>query len=381
MIQENRVFYILLPIAFVACGFLLSVGSTIFLWIICAFFLFSIINPWMVKLTRKGLSPILSALLLVIVASVLLVGMGFLFYRSSASLISQVSNYKTAISHFYQKMTGGMTEWVHSFSRAPNAPAANSAGNAVQAATSTSDPAASIPKSLGDGVLSGISSVFNILTFMALTPLLTFFMIAEQELFGMMFGQIVKNEAQAKKMSTSISAIVNAYFLGNFILIFVSFPVFTLVFWAVGVKSYVSLGLISGIFNLVPFLGFILAAILPVLDLMMNGGNLGEIAILIGACFLTHFSVANIITPKVLGAKVDLNATVSTISLIAWGHLWGPLGLLVAIPLTAILKVFCQNSNLSVFQNCAALMSENPRSLHLQSLKNISDRFQKKSGS
>ncbi len=171
---------------------------------------------------------------------------------------------------------------------------------------------------------------------------------------------------------------INSYFLGNFALIFVSFPVFGVVFWLVGVKSYVSLGLIAAIFNLVPFLGFILASVLPILDLLTSGGHLPGVFILLGCCFFTHFLVANVITPKILGAKVDLNATVSTIALIAWGHLWGAMGLLLAIPITAILKIFFQHSNLAFFQHCAALMSENPKSLHLQSLKFISNRLQKK---
>ncbi|MBC7397076.1 MAG: AI-2E family transporter [Bdellovibrionales bacterium] len=381
MNTDNRLFYTLLPIALVAIGYLLEVGSPIFLWIICAFFLFAIIDPWMNGLTKRGVTPIISALLLVIVTSTLLFGLGFLFYRSSATLINQLGDYRSAISQFYQKMTLGMHQWVHSFSSAPpgaNPHAGAAAANAVQAATNVSDPAASIPNKLGEGVVSGIGSVLNVLTFITLTPLLTFFMIAEKEQFGMMFAQILKNEEKAKKMRQSIGGVINAYFLGNLALIFVSLPVFVLVFWLVGVKAYVSLGLISAICNLVPFLGFILAALLPALDLIMNGGHLGGVLILLGACFFTHFAVANVLTPKLLGSKVDLNATASTIALIAWGHLWGPFGLLLAIPVTAILKIFCQNSDLPVFQHCAALMSENPKSLHLRSLKFISHRIQKK---
>lgn len=379
MNSENRSFYALLPIAFVALGYLLSVGSTLFLWIICAYFLFAIIDPWMSGLTKRGVSPVLSALILVVFTSTVLFGLGLLFYRSTAELVNQIGNYKTAISHFYLKATGGVTDWIHNFSQGGGTPAETPAADAVQAATSVSDPAASIPKSLGDGVLSGIGSVLNTLTFVTLTPLLTFFMIAEQEQFGMMLKQILKSEEKAIKITTSVNDVIKAYFLGNFALIFVSLPLFVFTFWLLGVKSFLSLGLISAIFNLVPFLGFILAAILPTLDLLMNGDHWSGVFILIGACFFTHFTVANVITPKVLGSKVDLNATVSTIALITWGHLWGAMGLLVAIPVTAILKIFCQHSSLVIFQNIAALMSENPKSLHLQSMKFIATRFHKKS--
>ena len=64
-------------------------------------------------------------------------------------------------------------------------------------------------------------------------------------------------------------------------------------------------------------------------------------------------------TPKVLGSKVDINATTSTIALIAWGELWGGLGLILAIPVTAAIKILFEYSSSEWLRWFAALMSEN----------------------
>jgi len=64
------------------------------------------------------------------------------------------------------------------------------------------------------------------------------------------------------------------------------------------------------------------------------------------------------VTPKLLGSQVNINATTSTIALVAWGELWGGFGLILAIPLTAVIKILFEHSNYFWLQWIAGLMSE-----------------------
>ena len=56
-----------------------------------------------------------------------------------------------------------------------------------------------------------------------------------------------------------------------------------------------------------------------------------------------HLVAMNLLYPKVVGARVHLNPLVVTIALMFWGTLWGAIGLLVAIPITAAIKAVCDN--------------------------------------
>jgi predicted PurR-regulated permease PerM len=70
-----------------------------------------------------------------------------------------------------------------------------------------------------------------------------------------------------------------------------------------------------------------------------------------------HFVIANFVTPKILGSRVDINAATSTIALLVWGELWGGLGLLLAIPLTSLIKILLENSGSEWLHWFASLMS------------------------
>jgi predicted PurR-regulated permease PerM len=56
-----------------------------------------------------------------------------------------------------------------------------------------------------------------------------------------------------------------------------------------------------------------------------------------------HLIAMNLLYPKVVGSRVHLNPLVVTIALMFWGTLWGGIGLLLAIPITAAVKAVCDN--------------------------------------
>jgi predicted PurR-regulated permease PerM len=433
-LNGKRIFYAILPIAIFTLFYGFNLGSTFVLWLISAFFLFALIDPLMQKLQGKGINPIFLAIALVLGSTAILSGLGFLLYKTSSGLITQLMFYKKAIFKVYENASNNLNHFNHQLSQPQDlhqaansvassaqdtAHAVNQAASPAQAAaspvaeaaqtanqasgtqhvasalqngakavasganalpnnsTEASSPSVSTSE-VGKGVINGLNSVFSVLSFMVLTPLLTFFMVAERDQFGMVASQVLEKPETGKVIWKQITDAITAYFVGNVVLILVSFPVFVLAFALLHVKSFLSLGLLSAIMNLIPFLGFILAAILPTLDLLLNGGHIGGALGLVGVCFITHFTVANVITPKLLGAKLDLNATFSTIALIGWGELWGPMGLLLAIPVTALIKIAFQHSGVPAFQTMASLMSEDPKSLQKRGMDLVSDRLRLK---
>jgi predicted PurR-regulated permease PerM len=105
-----------------------------------------------------------------------------------------------------------------------------------------------------------------------------------------------------------------------------------------GIDYAVLLGLMGAMLNLIPYIGSIIATILPAIVSLTTKPPV-YILFIIGLYIFVQLVDNNFIVPKIVASKVEINALVSIIIVIIGGALWGIPGMFLAIPLTAILKV------------------------------------------
>ena len=117
-------------------------------------------------------------------------------------------------------------------------------------------------------------------------------------------------------------------------------------------------GLIGFLFNYVPNVGSILASIVPVLITLVHYGGVRAAAVAAGYLAI-NLVLGNVIEPKLMGRRFGLSTLVVILSLIFWGWLWGPFGMLLAVPLTVIVKIALSNSE--ELQWAAVLLGPSPR--------------------
>lgn len=98
------------------------------------------------------------------------------------------------------------------------------------------------------------------------------------------------------------------------------------------------------VLNFIPNIGPFIATLLPMPVLFLQYGF--DWRIILAACLLTaiHFVIGNVLETKWLGKGMDLNPVVVIASLIFWALVWGPVGALLAVPLTAIVKMILERS-------------------------------------
>lgn len=102
-------------------------------------------------------------------------------------------------------------------------------------------------------------------------------------------------------------------------------------------------GPLAGILNLIPYVGAIIGAIPPIVIAGINSGSWSAM-IAPGLLFLiVQILESNLITPKLTSDSVDLNPLAVLVSSIIWGYLWGAIGVILAVPITAAVKVVCDN--------------------------------------
>ena len=114
-------------------------------------------------------------------------------------------------------------------------------------------------------------------------------------------------------------------------------------------------GLVAFLFNYVPAIGSIVAAIPPVILALILHGFWPSMGVL--ACYLViNFTIGNFLEPIFMGERFGLSTVVVIFSVLFWGFVWGPVGMLLAVPLTMIVKVMLDNSH--DFRWVSALMGK-----------------------
>jgi len=112
----------------------------------------------------------------------------------------------------------------------------------------------------------------------------------------------------------------------------------------IGVPSAMLFGLLAFLLNFIPSIGSILAALLPIPMALVTfdlGTSAGVVSVILTLTVpgSIQFLIGNVIEPKVMGDSLDLHPVVVMLSLIFWGTIWGPVGMLLATPITAVIRL------------------------------------------
>jgi len=112
----------------------------------------------------------------------------------------------------------------------------------------------------------------------------------------------------------------------------------TIAFWILGVPYFYVIGMISGVVSLLPYLGIVLAIIPPVV-VSMGFLTVKSFFAIVAVVAISHVIALNLLYPKIIGRRLQLNPLAVTLALLFWGWLWGAMGLILAVPLTAAIKI------------------------------------------
>jgi AI-2 transport protein TqsA len=113
---------------------------------------------------------------------------------------------------------------------------------------------------------------------------------------------------------------------------------------AVGLDFPLLWGLVAFLFNFVPSIGSVIAAVPAVLLALVQFG-VGHAALVSMGYLVINLGIGNGIEPRLMGRKLGLSTLVVFLSMVFWGWVWGPVGMLLSVPLTVILKIALEHSD------------------------------------
>jgi predicted PurR-regulated permease PerM len=176
-------------------------------------------------------------------------------------------------------------------------------------------------------------------------PFLVYFMLSWRDHINRRFLLLFAGENRyiVGKTWSGIGESTRAFVIGNFLLwVFLS-SVSALAFFLLGLPYWPLIGLLSGFFSLVPYVGLPLSLIPPLLAGVAVPNRFKIVLIALAVAAALHLVCMNFLYAKIVGRRVRLNPLVVTIAMMFWGLLWGAIGLVLAIPITAAIKGVCDN--------------------------------------
>jgi predicted PurR-regulated permease PerM len=197
-----------------------------------------------------------------------------------------------------------------------------------------------------------LKSFYDVVLMASFVPFLVYFMLSWRDHMRRSFLYLFPGTGRqiVGKSWEGVADMVRAYMIGNFVLGVMLAALSCSFFFAINLPYWPLIGMLSGFLSLVPYVGLPLA-IIPPLAAGLIVYNQPTIYVMIAVVIaMLHLLALNFLYPKVVGSRVHLNPLVVTVALMFWGTLWGGIGLLLAIPITAGIKAVCDNvSSLQAF--------------------------------
>jgi predicted PurR-regulated permease PerM len=190
-----------------------------------------------------------------------------------------------------------------------------------------------------------VRSFYDVLLMASFVPFLVYFMLSWRDHMRRSFLYLFSGSERqvVGKSWQGVADMVRAYVIGNFILGLILATISCSFFFAIRLPYWPLVGPLSGFLSLVPYVGLPLAMI-PALAAGLIVYNQPAIYVMIAVVVaVLHLIAMNLLYPKVVGSRVHLNPLVVTVALMFWGTIWGGIGLLLAIPITAGIKAVCDN--------------------------------------
>jgi predicted PurR-regulated permease PerM len=202
------------------------------------------------------------------------------------------------------------------------------------------------PTSLINYLYTYLSGFYSVLLMASFVPFLVYFLLSWRDHLRSRFLYLFEGDHRRRAAADAwagVGDMVRAYVIGNFLLGVLLSIASAILFASVKLPYWVVVAPASGFLSLVPYIGLPMALIPPLIAALPGPREPALYLFLLMSVALLHLLALNLLYPKFVGARVHLNPLVVTIALMFWGMLWGGIGLLLAIPLTAALKAICDN--------------------------------------
>ncbi|HZK76214.1 MAG TPA: AI-2E family transporter [Candidatus Kapabacteria bacterium] len=313
-------------IAIVVAGAALHWMQPVLLPFVVALFLSNIFRPLVAWLRKKKVPMAVALLIVLVLVGALLFGIALVAISSVHSLIAALPRYEirwnnTILPNLENLLSG--------------------APITVQEQVRTLQWSNLIQTSAVFAFLfAGAGSFFSLLSDLGLILLFMLFIIGGHGLFDRKVRiAYPENAEELTAMVRRIDSKTERYFITVTLINVVSGALTAIVLSAFGVDLALLWGLITFLVTFIPTVGSIFALVLPILVAFLQFDVISIPIAVTLTLIAVQFIWGSVITPHVMGSSLDLSPLLILISLIFWGWVWGPWGMVLSVPITSMIKI------------------------------------------
>lgn len=309
------VFAIILTFCYFASEFIIS--------IIISAILAVLVDPAVVWFERRRLlsRPAASGVV-VVCGSLIVLALCFGLYRRASSFVDDLPQYSRQIQRELAPLMNKLhAAEGHSGSRK------SSSGNWLNI------------RKWGSDALGAVGSLRTLLVIAGVTPFLVFFMLVRKEQMYYRVVEVLEGSLDAPalvdRLNTVLRGVAYSYLLAGSAMAAICCALFALLH----LHGALVMGILCGYLNLIPYIGALAAIALALAGAMLQFNTIVPIITIVLVILAMHFVLANIVAPKWIGPRAEIGPAAVIAGMLFWGWLWGITGIVLAIPLTASLKV------------------------------------------
>jgi AI-2 transport protein TqsA len=328
-------------------------ASSLCITILLAGFLAILVEPAVALLDKLHVPRTASAALVVVFGMILVSATFYVFYEKGVAFVDTLPQYAGKIRKAVEPITSKIQRVQENAGKlTPATPAASKKVPEVRISEPPSWPAY---------LARGVGSMTGAVVIAGVIPFLVFFMLVRKDHIYWWLCTTFGRATDIPEFVRRLERMVRGFAGGNLIVGSILATVTVAVLAAIGLEGAFALGIASGFLNLIPFMGVILASVVPLLAATLQFGSAGPFLVITLTVVSLHLLSANFLVPKFIGSRVNIGPVAATIGMLFWSWLWGGIGLLLAVPLTAFVKLVadCHPALLPI----SNLLAETPRPL------------------
>lgn len=337
-------------LAAIALYIVYEVGSVVIVPVLASVALAYLLAPIVHFFEKRGLSRAISSFIAILV--VLLSMTAFVSYVIP-ELWSQTSAAgKKMIDSFTPENAVSQRAWVRRVSPALERvagdkieqflsdPATFYSENVSQSSAATVDAEGNIRagRSSGAAIFSVLAGSVDLL----LIPFFVFYILLDFPQWRDSLEDLIppRYRAPFSRLFDESGRILESYVRGQLLIGMIMAVLYAAGFWFMGVPAWAGIALIAGLLNAIPYIGTAIGILLATALTIASGGGAWDVAGVLGVFVAVQTIEGYILTPRILGGRLNLHPMAVFIGLLAGGKLFGLLGMILAIPAIAITKVF-----------------------------------------
>lgn len=197
----------------------------------------------------------------------------------------------------------------------------------------------------GETIFSVFQGAAGALEVVIFIPIFSFFMLSYRDRAENFVYQLAKkrNGNLTKKLLNQISKVTIKYVTGVLSIVAIMAISHSIALSIIGVKYAIILGVMAALMSVIPYFGTLVGGAIPLVISAVTVGDPTMLLMIILYFWAMIFIDHNILTPTIVGGKVSLNPFITILGIIIAGKIWGIPGMIVIVPILAVIKIVCDN--------------------------------------